>query len=127
SLFVGQLCIFLHVSLLFLVGLRVVNIPFGRLIECCTYDVNLRTSRYCYRFFIISKSIYSSISAITWVFIKKIVFLSFKGYDKMLNCKAFRGILSGKNIRIWWRWRELNSRPKTFKQRIYMLSLVYCS
>ena len=41
SLFVGQLCIFLHVSLLFLVGLRVVNIPFGRLIECCTYDVNL--------------------------------------------------------------------------------------
>ena len=40
SLFVGQLCIFLHVSLLFLVGLRVVNIPFGRLIECCTYDVN---------------------------------------------------------------------------------------
>ncbi|CAC9504429.1 hypothetical protein [uncultured Gammaproteobacteria bacterium] len=42
SLFVGQLCIFLHVSLLFLVGLRVVNIPFGRLIECCTYDVNPR-------------------------------------------------------------------------------------
>ncbi|VVH51166.1 hypothetical protein BPUTSESOX_608 [uncultured Gammaproteobacteria bacterium] len=42
SLFVGQLCIFLHVSLLFLVGLRVVNIPFGRLIECCTYDVNSR-------------------------------------------------------------------------------------
>ncbi|SEH94460.1 membrane protein [Bathymodiolus azoricus thioautotrophic gill symbiont] len=42
SLFVGQLCIFLHVSLLFLVGLRVVNVPFGRLIECCTYDVNLR-------------------------------------------------------------------------------------
>ena len=32
----------LHVSLLFLVGLRVVNIPFGRLIECCTYDVNSR-------------------------------------------------------------------------------------
>ncbi|CAB5503456.1 hypothetical protein AZO1586I_1127 [Bathymodiolus thermophilus thioautotrophic gill symbiont] len=30
----------MHVSLLFLVGLRVVNIPFGRLIECCTYDVN---------------------------------------------------------------------------------------
>jgi hypothetical protein len=29
-------------NLLFLVGLRVVNIPFGRLIECCTYDVNLR-------------------------------------------------------------------------------------
>ncbi|CAB5496574.1 hypothetical protein AZO1586I_38 [Bathymodiolus thermophilus thioautotrophic gill symbiont] len=32
----------MHVSLLFLVGLRVVNIPFGRLIECCTYDVNPR-------------------------------------------------------------------------------------
>ena len=46
SLFVGQLCIFLHVSLLFLVGLRVVNIPFGRLIECCTYDVNPRVLFY---------------------------------------------------------------------------------
>ncbi|CAC9509837.1 hypothetical protein [uncultured Gammaproteobacteria bacterium] len=32
----------MHVSLLFLVGLRVVNIPFDRLIECCTYDVNSR-------------------------------------------------------------------------------------
>ncbi|CAB5499160.1 hypothetical protein AZO1586R_886 [Bathymodiolus azoricus thioautotrophic gill symbiont] len=39
----------MHVSLLFLVGLRVVNIPFDRLIECCTYDVNLRmiTSAFC--------------------------------------------------------------------------------
>ncbi|CAC9533581.1 hypothetical protein [uncultured Gammaproteobacteria bacterium] len=49
SLFVGQLCIFLHVSLLFLVGLRVVNIPFGRLIECCTYDVNSRDLYYSIR------------------------------------------------------------------------------
>ena len=46
SLFVGQLCIFLHVSLLFLVGLRVVNILFGRLIECCTYDVNPRDMKH---------------------------------------------------------------------------------
>ncbi len=31
------------------------------------------------------------------------------------------------DMMIWWRWRELNPRPKTFKQEIYMLSLVYCS
>jgi len=27
----------------------------------------------------------------------------------------------------WWRWRGSNPRPKTFKQRVYMLSLVYLS
>jgi hypothetical protein len=41
SLFVGQLCIFLHVSLLFLVGLRVVNIPFGRLIGLLVKDTKV--------------------------------------------------------------------------------------
>jgi len=40
SLFTGQLRVFFHASLFFLSGQRVVNIPFDRLIECCTYDVN---------------------------------------------------------------------------------------
>lgn len=48
------------------------------------------------------------------------------------NYCLYSGILGNKKARIkranmisWWRWRELNPRPKTFKQRVYMLSLVY--
>ena len=33
-----------------------------------------------------------------------------------------KDVTYGSNKKVWWRWGELNPRPKTFSQEVYMLS-----